>query len=204
MPGQLTPYNPDFVHHQHSFAYLYGREIVFGMQDGMVSTLGALTGIAVGSHDHFTVLLSGLAIISVGALSMAIGVFNSMTTEKKIEKRVLHEEQLELENHPKLEREEVELMFTRDGWAPDLAKQMAEHAASNGPLMLREMAYRELGIAPGKSYEPVKNSFVMFGAWMLGGLVQHIRIRRSAHFRSILRWPVTGLLLFRSIRTSGS
>jgi len=169
MKGGNATYNPEFVHHQHSFAYLYGREMVFGAQDGMVSALGALTGIAVGSHDHFTVLLSGLAIISVGAISMAIGTYTSITTEKKIEKRILYEERHEIEHDPKMEKIEVEQMFARDGWPTPLAKQMAEHASEDNALMLREMAYRELDISPGKISEPVKNSFVMLFAWLAGG-----------------------------------
>jgi predicted membrane protein (TIGR00267 family) len=162
-------YNPNFLHHQHSFVYLYGREIVFGMQDGMVSLLGALTGVAVGSKDHFTVVLSGLSIIFTAALSMAIGTYNSLATERKIEKRILEEEKEEIEKSLVAEKEEVEELFIDDGWPKEVAKKMAEYAARDNRLMLREMAYRELGIVSKKS-RPIQKSIVMFFSWMLGGL----------------------------------
>ena len=87
-PKHYDP-NKDFIHHR-SPAYLYSREIVFGAQDGMVSVIGALTGIAVGTNNLFVVFLSGIAMISIGAISMAIGTFTSSGTEKKMQKRMLH------------------------------------------------------------------------------------------------------------------
>jgi len=169
--SQYTEHNPDFLHHQHSPAYLYGREIVFGMQDGMVSVLGALTGIAVGSNDHFVVLLSGFSIICTASLSMAIGTYNSISTEKKIEKRILEEERDEIEKSPVEEKREIEEMFLRDGWPESMTQKMAECAALDNDLMLREMAYRELSISQKQTTDPIKKSIVMFFAWAGGGLV---------------------------------
>ena len=66
-----------FIHHGNMAFISHVREIIFGMQDGMVSTLGALTGIAVGTNDYFTVILSGVVIIAVESISMSIGSFTS-------------------------------------------------------------------------------------------------------------------------------
>ena len=162
--------NPDFIHHK-SPAYLYGREIVFGMQDGMVSVIGALTGIAVGTNDHFVVLLSGMAMIAIGALSMAIGTFTSIGTERKMQKRMLMEEQIEVSQSPKEERKEIETLFIQGGWPKNLAEKMAECAAENEALILNEMAYRELSIIPEKISHPVRNSLAMFFAWLSGGFI---------------------------------
>ncbi len=163
-------YNPNFLHHQHSFAHLYSREIVFGMQDGMVSLLGALTGVAVGSNNHFTIVLSGLSIIFTASLSMAIGTYNSLSTEIKVEKRVLEEEKEEIEKSLVEEKEEIFQLFIEDGWPKDISEKMAECAARDNSLMLREMAYRELGIISRKFHRPLQKSVVMFFAWMFGGL----------------------------------
>jgi VIT1/CCC1 family predicted Fe2+/Mn2+ transporter len=163
-------HNEDFIHHQ-SPAYLYGREVVFGMQDGMVSVIGALTGIAVGTNDHFVVLLSGLAIIAIGAISMAIGTFTSIGTERKMQKRMLMEEQIELSQCPIEERKEIESLFLKDGWPKHMAVKMAECAAENEALMLNEMAYRELALIPERISHPIRNSIAMFFAWLVGGFV---------------------------------
>ncbi|MBI2551386.1 VIT1/CCC1 transporter family protein [Candidatus Uhrbacteria bacterium] len=53
------------------------REIVFGLEDGLVSTLGAVTGIAAGANDRFIVILSGLVLVAVESLSMAAGSYLS-------------------------------------------------------------------------------------------------------------------------------
>ena len=163
-------HNLDFIHH-YSPAYLYGREIVFGMQDGMVSVIGALTGIAVGTNDHFVVLLSGVAIIAIGAISMAIGTFTSIGAETKMQKRMLFEEQTEIKRSLKEERKEIEGLFLKDGWPKDMAEKMAECASEDEALMLNEMAYRELSIIPDKISHPIKNSVAMFLAWFTGGSI---------------------------------
>ncbi len=162
--------NPHFLHHQHSFIHLYGREIMFGMQDGMVSLSGALTGIAVGSNDRFTILLAGLSIIFTAALSMAIGTYNSLVTETKIEKRILAEEKEEIESSLIEEKEEVIELFIADGWPEEISQKMAECAARDNNLMLKEMAYRELGVVPNRFKRPLYKAVIMFVAWMLGGL----------------------------------
>jgi VIT1/CCC1 family predicted Fe2+/Mn2+ transporter len=163
-------WNAGFIHHQ-TAAYLYGREIVFGMQDGMVSALSAITGIAVGSgNDHFIVLLSGLAIISAGAISMAIGTFTSLSSQKKMEKQMLREELSEIRNNLAEEKKELEQKYVRDGWKTGLACQMASAAGSDEKLILKEMAYRELKIDPNANQNVIINSIAMFFAWLIGGI----------------------------------
>ena len=68
------------------------REVVFGMEDGMVSTLGAITGIAIGSQDHYTVILSGTIIIAVESISMSIGSYISRRSEYEVNSRRIEEE----------------------------------------------------------------------------------------------------------------
>ena len=65
-------FNKDFIHHKKSNFASVLKEIVFGVEDGMVSTLGSITGIAVGSGNHSTVLLAGSVIIAVESISMGI------------------------------------------------------------------------------------------------------------------------------------
>lgn len=59
------------------------REVVFGLEDGMVSTMGVITGIASGTQDRFTIILAGLVIVSVESLAMAAGTYLSNKTEEE-------------------------------------------------------------------------------------------------------------------------
>ncbi|PIR03433.1 MAG: hypothetical protein COV60_00270 [Candidatus Magasanikbacteria bacterium CG11_big_fil_rev_8_21_14_0_20_43_7] len=164
-------YNPTYLHHKKKG---YGdtlRELVFGMEDGMVSTMGAITGIAVGSGDHFIVVLSGFVIIAVESISMGVGSYLSNKSEDEMEKRILAEEQEEILNTPKEEQEELVELLVTDGWSRALSVRMADEAVQKPALMLREMAYRELHIIPHKEGHPIKNGLVMFGSYIAGGIV---------------------------------
>lgn len=61
------------------------REIVFGLEDSLVSTMGAITGIAIGTEDRAVIILSGLVILTVEATSMAAGSFLSTKTAELAE-----------------------------------------------------------------------------------------------------------------------
>lgn len=166
-----TGTNQHYLHHQQNKLTENIREIVFGVQDGMVSTLGAVTGIAIGSGNTETVILAGVAIIAVESVSMAIGSYVSSHSEEKLSERVLEEEKEEIRACPECEQEEAEELFVRDGWPKELAVQMAQAAAHNHHLMLREMAYRELGVNPHRETSSIQNGIAMFFAYIIGGLV---------------------------------
>lgn len=164
-------HNPDYIHHQDSKIVSAMREIVFGMEDGMVSTLGAITGIAVGSQDQFTVIMAGAVIIAVESISMGMGSFISSSSEKEIIKRKLFEEAEEIKTYPTEEKEELKKLYIEDGWPENLASQMSSVAIKNHDLVLQEMAYRELKISPQDLGKPIKGAFYMFFAYIIGGFI---------------------------------
>jgi VIT1/CCC1 family predicted Fe2+/Mn2+ transporter len=187
----------DFIHHQQKLSTSTIRESVFGVEDGMVSTFGAITGIAAATQDPSIVLLSGLIIISVESISMGVGSYISSKSEKAIDERKLHEEKLEVEGEPEHERKEMEGLFIKDGWPSKLAKTMADTASQDNKLLLREMAYRELKVFPDNLESPGKNAFAMWISYIVGGFIP-----LGAYFflpiSSALAWsiPVTLLGLF--------
>ena len=66
------------------------REIVFGLEDSLVSTLGAVTGIAAGTDSSYIVMLSGLVLIAVESVSMAAGSYLSSEAAGEAERRNEH------------------------------------------------------------------------------------------------------------------
>ena len=163
--------NPKFIHHQRPGIAESIREVVFGMEDGMVSTMGAITGIAIGSENHFIVVLAGIVIVSVESISMGVGSYLSNKSEREVDERMLSEEQQEIREYPKEEKKELFEFFVRDGWPARLAAKMAAHAGSDKQLMLREMAYRELHVSPHNLGSPAKNGVLMWGSYVIGGLI---------------------------------
>ena len=163
--------NSHYLHHNHNAFVGNIREVVFGVQDGMVSTLGAITGVAIGSQSVSIVILAGVAIIAVESVSMAIGSYISSHSEEKLSERVIEEEREEISDCPECEAVEAKDLFVRDGWPEALAEQMADAAKQDQKLMLREMAYRELGINPHREDGSIQDGVVMFFAYIFGGLV---------------------------------
>lgn len=164
-------HNPNYIHHKNSARASQLRELVFGMEDGMVSTLGAVTGIAAATQDPFTTMLAGLVVIAVESISMGVGSYLSSKSVRAIAERKLHEEREEISAFPEEERAELVGMYVEDGWTRELAEKMAEEASQNKELILKEMALRELKIIPDDLENPLENGVIMGVSYVVGGAV---------------------------------
>jgi len=161
----------DFIHNQKSGIIPFVREIVFGVEDGMISTLGVLVGIAVGTNNHFVIILSGFVIIVVESISMGVGSYLSAKSVREIVERKLEEEKMELTEYPEQERKELIEMYVKDGWPPNLADEMASVASKNKALFIKEMTYRELHVYPEKPEKSARSGIFMFFSYVIGGAI---------------------------------
>lgn len=164
-------HHQDYLHHQNTISSALVREMVFGLEDGMVSTLGAITGIATSTNNHFFVVLSGSVIIAVESISMAVGSYLSNNSEMAIDERIIAEEKDQIKKFPKEEKAEMVDLFVKDGWTQAMAETMAAETAKNPQLMLREMSYRELNLVPDSHESPIKKGAIMFGSYVVGGFI---------------------------------
>lgn len=189
--------NPKFIHHQNTISTALIREAVFGMEDGMVSTFGAITGIATSTGNPFTVIVSGCIIIAVESISMAVGSYLSSKSERAIDERKLEEEKIELSQYPHEEKEELIGMYLVEGWPKHLAREMAEVASSNKKLFLKEMAIHELKVFPDNLESPFKNAIAMGFSYVIGGMIPLLPyMLLSLSFAIYFSIPVTLLGLF--------
>ncbi len=147
------------------------REAVFGLEDGIVSTLGALVGIAIGTQDRFVVVLSGLVIIAVESLSMAAGSYLSSKSEREVTQRYLEEERWEIEHEPERERQELYGYYAARGFTKAEVDILVRRVTSDPKLWLEEMAQHELKIIPGEAINPGRNALVMGLCYIVGGLI---------------------------------
>ena len=147
------------------------RDAVFGTQDGLISTLGALTGIAAGTQNAEAVVIAGFVIIAVESLSMAAGSYLSSKAQREYLERILQEEAEEIKTDPEKERQEIWEMYRSRGYADQEIEIIARRLMSNPKLLLEDMAHKELGIAPDAFEEPLGNAIVMGIAYVMGGLV---------------------------------
>lgn len=166
-----VPFHADYLHHQKTVKTSVIRVLVFGLEDGMVSTMGAITGIAAGTQNYFTVVLSGFVIVAVESISMAVGSYLSSESGRSIDERKIKEEKEELQKYPKEEKLELVDYFVNDGWPRPLAQTMAKVAAKNEQLMLKEMTYRELNVVPDGMESPLRNGLIMGASYIVGGAI---------------------------------
>ena len=147
------------------------RDAVFGTQDGLISTLGALTGIAEGTRSGEAVIVAGFVILVVESLSMAAGSYLSSKSQREYLERLLREEEEEIARDPEGERREIVEMYRLRGYTDPEIEIIARRLMSDPKLLLEDMAHKELGISPGSLEEPLGNALVMGTAYVAGGLI---------------------------------
>lgn len=147
------------------------REIVFGIEDGIVSTAGAVIGIAAGTQNPHVVLLSGIVIVVVEALSMAAGSFLSSKSQRELLESKVEEERREIEAHPEKETEELRVMYRERGFTDEEIGMLVRRITADKKLWLEEMMAKELRIGAGEFDESSKGAAYMWVAYMLGGAV---------------------------------
>ena len=147
------------------------RDAVFGLQDGLVSTLGALTGIAAGTHNQSAVVIAGCVIVTVESLSMAAGSYLSSKSQRQYLERLLNEEQQAIAADPEHERQELLQMYRQRGFTDDEIHVITRRLFANPRWLLEDMAHKELGICPDSLEEPASNAVVMGTAYVMGGVI---------------------------------
>lgn len=147
------------------------RDAVFGLQDGLISTLGALMGIAAGTQNRNAVAISGLVIITVESLSMAAGSYLSSKSHRELMERLLKDEEDAILNDPEGEKKEIWEMYRKRGYADKEIRMIEKRLFSDKRLLLEDMAHKELGICLQGMEEPRSNALVMGVSYVIGGLV---------------------------------
>ncbi|MBI4227290.1 MAG: VIT1/CCC1 transporter family protein [Candidatus Omnitrophica bacterium] len=147
------------------------RDAVFGTQDGLVSTLGALIGIAVGTQHQATVAIAGCVIVAVESLSMAAGSYLSSKSQRQYLERLLADEWKAITQHPEQEHEELLQMYRARGFTDEEIAIIARRLFADKRWLLEDMAHKELGISPARLEEPVSNAVAMGISYLVGGVI---------------------------------
>ena len=147
------------------------RELVFGAQDGLLSTVALVTGVAVAVQDQTTVLVAGLAAALPGMLSMATGAFLGSRAEQDVQRSEIEREARELEANPAEELAELVVLYQREGMTYSEARHIAEDIAKDKDLWLRTLVEKELGISPDMTSSPVKDALVMGAAFIVAAAI---------------------------------
>jgi len=134
------------------------RAGVMGADDGLVSTACLMIGVAASSAAMNAILLSGLAGLAAGALSMAAGEYVSVSSLRDAEDADIAEKKTELATDSKGELRELALIYEKRGLKPDLAKQVAEQLSEHD--VLEAHMHEELGLNESARSHPLQAATV--------------------------------------------
>lgn len=163
---------PRFVEHTHRDVRGGGlRAAVFGVNDGLVSSVSLVLGTAGAHPGPGVVRLAGLAGLFGGSFSMAAGEYISMRVQREAFERELHVEQAEIEAQPDSERAELEYLYESRGLDAETAAKIADALMADPNLALETHAREELGLDPAALGSPIQAALSSFVAFALGALI---------------------------------
>ena len=159
---------PGHRHHERHRSDRIGwlRAAVLGANDGIVSTASLLLGVAAANADHGTVVLTGVAGLVAGAMSMAAGEYVSVHSQADVEKADLSRERLELANAPDAELLELAAIYVGRGLDPALAQQVARQLTQHDALGAH--ARDELGLSEVLEARPIQAAFASAASFAAG------------------------------------
>lgn len=142
------------------------RAAVLGGNDGLVSNFSLVMGMAGATSGNQEVLLTGLAGLLAGALSMALGEWISVKSSQELSENQMQLEMEELETNPEGEEKELALIYISKGIPEAQAMQMAKEIIADKSLAHEILVKEELGINPedlkGSAMEAAFTSFFLF------------------------------------------
>lgn len=147
------------------------REFVFGIQDGLISTVGLLSGVSVATQSRITVVITGIAAAVTGGLSMATGSYLASRTEKELfEKELLDQERLAADE-PYLAQEALLHSLVAEGLERPEAYRVVKIFSRHQDLLLRTVQEKVLGLGTADISKPVQAGCVMFVSFTIGAAI---------------------------------
>ncbi|MBN9348323.1 MAG: VIT family protein [Devosia sp.] len=192
MEVTLSPDSPSIhpeAHLVHRIGWL--RAAVLGANDGIVSVASILVGVAASGVDHEAVVISGLAGLVAGAMSMAAGEYVSVSSQSDTERADLAREKAELEIHWDDELEELATIYERRGLDPQTAHAVARQLMEKDALGAH--ARDELGITEVSSANPIQAALTSAATFTVGAALPLLAAWLVTGTATL--WVVTGVTL---------
>lgn len=145
------------------------RAGVLGANDGIVSTAALIFGVAGAAAPHSTILLAGVAAVTAGALSMAVGEYVSVSTQRDLERAEIERQRADIAADPERELEVLALLLEQRGMSRTVALEAARQLSAKDALATH--ARVELGIDPAAVTNPWHAAFASMLSFVSGGIV---------------------------------
>ena len=178
------------------------REVVFGAQDGILSTVALVTSVAVALDSQTAVLVAGLA-AAAGTISMATGAYLGSRAEQDVQRAEIAREAQEIEEKPAEELAELVVIYQREGRSFEEARRMADEIAEDKELWLRTLVEKELGISPDETTNPIKDAAAMGLSFLLAAsvpIIPHVVLTGTAAISVSVAGALVALFVLGSLK----
>ncbi len=170
------------------------REFVFGIQDGLISTVGLLAGIQGATESNIVVIITGLTAMFSGAISMAAGSYLSSGAQKEIFDKELREAEAMAEREPYMAAEGLLKALAEEGLSKEHSYRMVKVLSQQQNVFLRTFQEKVFGLGSAEINRPLQAALIMGVSFMFGAvipIVPYTVLRGvSAPLRVCLtRWP---------------
>jgi VIT1/CCC1 family predicted Fe2+/Mn2+ transporter len=145
------------------------RAAVLGANDGIVSTASLVLGVAAAHATHSNILVTGVAGLVAGAMSMAAGEYVSVHSQADTEKADIERERRELKTDDAGERKELATIYVGRGLEPALAQQVADQLMAHDRLGAH--VRDELGISQALSARPIQAALASAASFAVGAVL---------------------------------
>jgi len=162
------------------------RAAVLGANDGIISTASLIVGVAASATNKDGILLTGIAALVAGSLSMAAGEYVSVSSQSDTESADLARETEELRNFPEAELEELTQIYVERGLEETLAREVAQQLMKADPL--KAHARDELGLSEHTQAKPVQAALTSALTFASGAVFPLLVMLLSP--RSYIVWSV--------------
>jgi vacuolar iron transporter family protein len=178
------------THRTHRIGWL--RAAVLGANDGIVSTASLLVGVAAANASQSTLLMTGVAALVAGAMSMAAGEYVSVHSQADTENADLAREKAELEKDPTAELRELTAIYVTRGLTPELARDVATQLSAADALGTH--ARDELGISTAFSAKPLQAALASAASFGVGAALP-LAVAALVPTQSVIVWVAGASLL---------
>jgi vacuolar iron transporter family protein len=182
-------------HRSHRIGWL--RAAVLGANDGIVSTASLIIGVAAAHTSHSAILLTGVAGLAAGAMSMAAGEYVSVSSQSDTETADLARERQELATEPDHELEELTGIYVGRGLTPDLAQKVALQLTAHDALGAH--ARDELGISEILTARPVQAALYSAGTFAVGAALPLLVTYFASESNTVLYVSIMSLIFLAAL-----
>ena len=147
------------------------RELVFGIQDGLISTVGLLAGVQGATESATIVIITGLTAMFSGAISMAAGSYLSSNAQKEIFDKELHEAEILAEKEPYLAAEGLLKSLSHEGLSREQSYSIVKLLLRQQDVFLRTFQEKVFGLGSAEINQPLRAAMVMGASFIAGALI---------------------------------